>query len=280
MQTASPEIAFEQRRALSNVDCRGCGAHLIENGILTCPRCREHIQMASSQDVEIDSQGRWHCRKCITLGKRPKTLALCVEIQCRFCKTKTQIFQQGEEMATKTAETKNRLTTAEFLKFLEKERKRAATVLALTVGGTAEHAEKTRQAKQLADAYEDFDPDAIERELNIPVTAEIGSRHVVFSFFILRRSTQAQVFGPAAVRIGCRFNPITREALIVVCAVALNMKDKDYLLQKIYIERVNRVIIDGRPNFLGIVFYLTQGITKRVEVPGGLYHELCPKISM
>ena len=276
MQTASPEIAFEQRRVLSNVDCRGCGAHLIENGILTCPRCREHIQMASSQDVKIDSQGRWQCQKCKGFGKRPKTLACQDEILCRFCKTKTQIFQQGEEMVTKQVETKNHMTTAEFRDLLKKERKRAAVALAALEEGTPEYERAQATVQKFAEAYEDFDPDAIERELNVPVRT-IGT---TFFFSIDRVSTQAQVFGPKAIRIDCAFNPFTRSARITVYALAVNMPQVTYTLQQMYIERVERVVIDGRVDSRSINFHLTQGVTKRVEIKGNLYGDLFPRIWM
>ena len=51
----------------------------------------------------------------------------------------------------------------------EKRRKRAAVELAALEESTPEHERARHGVEKLAGAYEDFDPDAIERELNVPV---------------------------------------------------------------------------------------------------------------
>ena len=89
----------------SNLDCHQCGAHIIKDGRLTCPRCNQSIEMASESDILIDDQGRWKCQKCLEHGKNPKTLAIKEEIKCRtMCEAMNSIIEKENNEMEETNE--------------------------------------------------------------------------------------------------------------------------------------------------------------------------------
>lgn len=80
-----------------NLTCK-CGAEIITDGKLTCPRCHQPVNMASESDVVVDEQGRWKCQKCQERGKKPRTLAVGEEIKCRRCETENSLIQKEEKV--------------------------------------------------------------------------------------------------------------------------------------------------------------------------------------
>lgn len=82
----------------SNLNCQGCGAHIITNGRLTCPRCSQSVEMASEPDVQIDEEGRWKCQKCHEHKRNPKTLAIRNEIKCRMCDAMNTMLQKEDTL--------------------------------------------------------------------------------------------------------------------------------------------------------------------------------------
>lgn len=89
----------QSREVVKNLTCK-CGAEIITDGKLTCPRCHQSVNMASSQDVVVDEQGRWKCQKCQERGKKPRTLAVGDKIKCRRCDTENSLIQKEEKMET------------------------------------------------------------------------------------------------------------------------------------------------------------------------------------
>jgi len=90
----------KHRDVVENLTCK-CGAEIIKAGKLTCPRCHQSVDMTFESDVVVDEQGRWKCQKCLEHGKKPKTLAVGNEIQCRKCKTKSSLIQKEEKVEEK-----------------------------------------------------------------------------------------------------------------------------------------------------------------------------------
>ncbi len=83
---------MQKHRVVKNLTC-SCGAKIITDGKLTCPRCHQPVEMTSELDVVVDGQGRWKCQKCPEHGEKPKTLAIGQEIKCRQCNTKNKLLE-------------------------------------------------------------------------------------------------------------------------------------------------------------------------------------------
>lgn len=96
----------KHRDVVQGLVCQ-CEAEIIKDGRLTCPRCHQSVDMAFESDVKIDERGRWKCQKCPEHGKKPKTLAVRDEIQCRQCGTKNPLIPKEEQ---KVVENKKRWT--------------------------------------------------------------------------------------------------------------------------------------------------------------------------
>lgn len=209
--TESVEVKLQQiqSRVKENLACEGCGAKIITNGRLTCPRCHESLRMHSMQDVACDEQGRWKCQKCPEHGKNPKTLAIGDEIQCRVCPEKTKnkfIMEEPKVTKIKTAVQEKsgptKLTTAELNELLQrwlKDEKRKNVELGRDFQNKrlfpstsyedlktleVKIAEVNKRIEELEKAIAlNFDPDEFEREFNVPLNVLVANQESLTIYF-------------------------------------------------------------------------------------------------